>query len=103
MSIIHIEKQNYDELVKSGLVLVDFYAEWCGPCKMLAPALEALSNQREEIKIVKVDVDEQVDLARHYGIMSVPTMLLYKDGAIVSKKSGYHTLDMLNEWVNSIK
>jgi thioredoxin 1 len=103
MSIIHIEKQNYDELVKSGLVLVDFYAEWCGPCKMLAPALEALSNQREEIKIVKVDVDEQIDLARHFEIMSVPTMFLYKDGVIVSKKSGYHTLDMLNEWVNSIK
>jgi thioredoxin 1 len=70
---------------------------------MLAPALEALANQREEIKIVKVDVDEQVDLARHFGIMSVPTMLLYKDGAVVSKKSGYHTLDMLNEWVDSIK
>jgi thioredoxin 1 len=103
MSIVHIEKQNYDELVKSGLVLVDFYAEWCGPCKMLAPALEALSNQREEIKIVKVDVDEQIDLARHFEIMSVPTMFLYKDGVIVSKKSGYHTLDMLNEWVNSIK
>jgi thioredoxin 1 len=100
MSIIHFTKENYEELVGNGIVLVDFYAEWCGPCKMLAPALEALSKQREDIKIIKVNVDEQEDLAYHFGIMSVPTIYLYKDGAIVSKRSGFHTLDMLLEWIN---
>jgi thioredoxin 1 len=104
MSVIHIEKQNYDELIKEGIVLVDFYAEWCGPCKMLAPALEALSNQRGGIKVVKVDVDEQSDLARHFGIMSVPTLFLYKNGVVVAQRSGFQTLDMLNDWINeSIK
>ena len=100
MSLIHIEKQNYDELVKEGIVLVDFYAEWCGPCKMLAPALEALSSERDDIRIIKVNVDEQEDLARRFGIMSVPTLILYKDNNILSKKMGFHTLDMLNEWIS---
>lgn len=102
MSLIHVtEQQNYDELVKEGLVLVDFYAEWCGPCKMLAPALEALSNRNSEIKIVKVNVDEQEDLARRFGVMSVPTLYLYKDGNVVVQKAGFQTLDMLNEWINA--
>ncbi len=99
MSVIHMEKQNYEELVGTGLVLVDFYAEWCGPCKMLAPALEALSNNRD-ISIVKVDVDEQEELAYKFGIMSVPTMILYKDGKIISQRSGFHTSDMLNNWID---
>jgi thioredoxin 1 len=93
-----MEKQNYEELIGTGLVLVDFYAEWCGPCKMLAPALEALSNQKD-ISIVKVDVDKQEELAYKFGIMSVPTMILYKDGKIISQRSGFHTLDMLNNWI----
>lgn len=104
MSVIHIEKQNYDELVKGGLVLVDFYAEWCGPCKMLAPSLEALSNERADIKIVKVNVDEQEALAGRFGIMSVPTLFLYKEGNLVAERKGFQTLDMLTEWIDgSIK
>jgi thioredoxin 1 len=104
MSLIHIKEQNYDEIVREGIVLVDFYADWCGPCKMLAPALEALSNEREDIKIVKVNVDEQEDLARRFGVMSIPTLFLYKDNNILSKKMGFQTLDMLNEWISdSIK
>lgn len=100
MNIVHLKEQNYNDLIKEGIVLVDFYAEWCGPCKMLAPALEALSNERTDIKIIKVDVDEQEALARYFGIMSVPTMHLYKDGSLVEERRGYHTLDMLKEWVN---
>lgn len=104
MSVIHIAEQNYDELVKEGIVLVDFYAEWCGPCKMLAPALEALSSERADIKIVKVNVDEQEPLSGRFGIMSVPTLYLYKDGNLVSERKGFHTLDMLNDWIEeSIK
>ncbi|HHX16398.1 MAG TPA: thioredoxin [Mollicutes bacterium] len=99
MSVIHIEEHDYDELVSSGIVLVDFFAEWCGPCKMLSPTLDALSNQRDDVKIVKVNVDEQGDLARRFGIMSVPTLLLYKDGINVGQKSGFQTIDMLNSWI----
>ncbi|MDD2203142.1 MAG: thioredoxin [Bacilli bacterium] len=100
MSLINIKEQNYDELVKEGLVLVDFYADWCGPCKILAPALEALSNTRDDLKIIKVNVDEQEDLARRFSVMSVPTLLLYKDNNLLDKRTGFHTLDMLNEWIS---
>ncbi|MDD2469364.1 MAG: thioredoxin [Bacilli bacterium] len=104
MSVINFEGSNYDEVIKDGMVVVDFYAEWCGPCKMLAPALEALSNARPDIKVVKVNVDKQASLASRFGIYGVPTLFLYKDGQVISKTSGFHTLDMLNEWIdNSIK
>lgn len=86
MSVIQIEHQNYDELVSEGIVLVDFYAEWCGPCKMLGPALEALANERADVKIIKVNIDEQEELTQRFGIMSVPTLLLYKDGVNISQK-----------------
>ncbi|HHT38322.1 MAG TPA: thioredoxin [Mollicutes bacterium] len=104
MSVIQIEHQNYDELVSEGIVLVDFYAEWCGPCKMLGPALEALANERADVKIIKVNIDEQEELTQRFGIMSVPTLLLYKDGVNISQKNGFQTLDMLNSWIDeSIK
>lgn len=99
MSVIHLEKQNYEELIKEGIVLVDFYAEWCGPCKMLAPALEGVANQRD-VSVVKVNVDEQEEIARRFGIMSVPTLFVYKNGQIVAQKSGFQTIDMLNEWID---
>jgi thioredoxin 1 len=96
-----MEKQNYDELIKEGIVLVDFYAEWCGPCKMLAPTLEAFANNRTDVKIIKVDVDKQEALGHRFGIMSVPTLYLYENGQLVAQTMGYHTLDMLTEWVNN--
>lgn len=102
MSLVHMENENYDEMVKEGLVLVDFYAEWCGPCKMLAPMLEALSEQRNNLKIIKINVDKREDIARRFGIMSVPTLYVYKDGIIVSEKKGFQTIEMLNEWLDSI-
>ena len=100
MSIIHVKEQNYEELIKEGTVLVDFYAEWCGPCKMLAPALEVLSMERSNVKVVKVNVDEQEALAGHFGIMSVPTLYLYNDGNLIAERKGFHTLDMLKEWID---
>ena len=102
MSLMHMENENYDEMVKQGLVLVDFYAEWCGPCKMLAPMLEALSDQRSNLKIIKINVDKREDIARRFGIMSVPTLYIYKEGLLVSEKKGFQTIEMLNEWMDSI-
>ena len=102
MSLVHMENENYDEMVKQGLVLVDFYAEWCGPCKMLAPMLESLSDQRNNLKIVKINVDKREDIARRFGIMSVPTLYIYKEGLLVSEKKGFQTIEMLNEWIDSI-
>lgn len=92
------KEDNFDELIKEGLVLVDFFANWCGPCKMLAPHLETLS---EEFNIIKVNVDECEDLARTYGIMSIPTLLLFKYGNLIDKKIGYQELDEIRAWLKS--
>ena len=92
--IRHLEnKEQFDELIKDK-VLVDFYADWCGPCKMLAPNLEKL-----DYNILKVDVDKFQDLAISYGVMSVPTLILFKDGKEVNKSIGYLDIDELKEMV----
>lgn len=100
MSVIKGNQEDFQELISSGVVIVDFYASWCGPCKMLGPILEEISNDRSEVKIVKIDVDENPNLARNFGIMSVPTLLLFKDGKQESKQNGYMTKDELLDWIN---
>ena len=79
-------KDNFKDLIKEGNVLVDFYAEWCGPCRMLGPILEEVSNENKDITIIKVNVDNFEDLAREYGIMSIPTVILFKNGKESNKK-----------------
>ena len=90
------QNDNFEELVNRGLTLVDFFADWCGPCKMLAPNLEEL---RKEFNVVKVNVDANEELARKYGIMSIPALYLFKDGEVIDKKIGYQELDELKEWL----
>ena len=90
----HLEQnENFNDLIKSGTHLVDFYAEWCGPCKMLAPVLEEI----EGVNIIKVDVDIHMDLAREYGVMSVPTLLYVKDGVVKNKTIGYISKEEIEE------
>ncbi|MDD6388082.1 MAG: thioredoxin [Bacilli bacterium] len=94
--IRHLEnKEQFNELIKDK-VLVDFYAEWCGPCKMLAPNLEKL-----DYNILKVDVDKFQDLAISYGVMSVPTLILFKGGKEINKSIGYLDIDELKEMVGN--
>ncbi|MDD3392440.1 MAG: thioredoxin [Bacilli bacterium] len=90
---------NFNELIQGDLVLVDFFATWCGPCKMLAPVLEELASSRDVLKIVKVDIDQSSDLARQYGIMSVPTLMLFKNGKILAQRSGFMPKELLNQFI----
>lgn len=83
--VVNYEGNNFEELIKSK-VLVDFYATWCGPCRMLAPVLEKVSN---EIEVVKVDVDKNQDLARKYGIMSIPCVILFDSGKEIKRNVGF--------------
>lgn len=89
MSLIHFDNENFYELISSGKVLVDFYANWCGPCKMIGPILEEIAMERNDVTIVKVDVDNNSDLAVNYGVMSIPTMILFNDGVEVNKHIGF--------------
>ena len=90
MSVTKITLQNYaDEVSRSEKpVLIDFYAEWCGPCKMTAPELEAFSQEYDDVKVCKINVDESADLAAMYGIMSIPTMILVKNGKEADRHVG---------------
>ena len=92
------KNDNFEELTNKELVLVDFFAEWCGPCKMLGPHLKELSDQFD---IVKVNVDEFEELARKYGIMSIPALYLFKNGEVIDKKIGYQEKEELENWLKS--
>lgn len=95
MEIIEANESNFDELLSRGDMLVDFYATWCGPCKMLAPELEAI---KDEIQIVKVDVDENRELCKRYGVMSMPT-LIYFNGGNRDVRIGYMPKDEILKWI----
>lgn len=90
---------DFKEQVKDGIVLVDFFATWCGPCKMQSPILEEIKEDRSDIKIMKVDVDQETELAREYGVMSIPTLILFKDGKEVAKNVGFMPKEVLIQWI----
>lgn len=94
-------ENEYNEIIKQGIVLFDFYATWCGPCKMLAPELEELVKNNKDVCVYKIDVDKHSNFTRKFGIMSVPTLLLYKNGELVKKISGYMPSSELINWINS--
>ncbi len=96
MEIIHLEKEeDFKEMIKET-ILVDFFATWCGPCKMLANVLE---NVNSDIKVLKVDTDEFENLAREYKIMSIPTLILFKDGKEIKKNIGFIDEDGLEKFL----
>lgn len=99
MEIIHADESNFNELVSNGKVLVDFFATWCGPCKMLSPILEEISSDRNDTKIIKVDVDECQNLAKQFGVMSIPTLILMNNGQIEDKKIGFQSKEEIVEWI----
>lgn len=96
-----ITDATFEAETKEGLVLVDFWATWCGPCRMQAPILEKLSEElsEDELKILKVDVDENPETARAFGIMSIPTLLFKKDGQVVKQVAGVHTAAQIKDIV----
>lgn len=99
----HANESNFQDMTSQGLVLVDFFATWCGPCKMLGPVLEDMASDRDSIDIVKVDIDESMNLARQYGIMSVPTLVLFKEGQVVAQTSGFQPKESLQKFIDDHK
>lgn len=90
MAAVNLTKADFDEKVKSGLVLVDFWAEWCGPCKMAGPVVDELADEYQgKITVAKLDVDAESEIAGKYGVMSIPTVILFKDGKEVSRQVGF--------------
>ena len=90
MSVIHINKENFhQEVIASDKpVLLDFWAPWCGPCRLLAPILDAVAEEREDIKVVKINVDEEPELAGQFRVYSIPTLAVMKNGQLVHQSAG---------------
>lgn len=100
MAIVNVSDQNFAKETADGLVLADFWAPWCGPCKMIAPVLEEIDGEMEEkVQIVKLDVDENQETAGKYGVMSIPTLLLFKDGEVVDQVIGFQPKEALVELI----
>lgn len=97
MNYIKSEKE-FDEVIKKSKVVVDFYAEWCGPCQMLSPILESVSKEMN-LDTYKVNVDEVESVARRYGIMSIPTIMIFSNGELIKKNVGFMDENELKEFV----
>ena len=99
MSVLHITKESFESevLASDKPVLLDFWASWCGPCRMIAPVLDEIAAERSDIKVCKVNVDEEPDLAVQYGIMSIPTLMVFKNGLLVERVVGARPKDSILE------
>ena len=104
MSALHLTAENFDETIGNGLVLVDFWASWCAPCRMVAPIIDELAAENENrVTIAKVDVDSEGSIAARYGIVSIPTVILFQDGAEAKRFVGVQQKATYQAAINSEK
>ncbi|SFD48701.1 thioredoxin [Clostridium uliginosum] len=97
-----VHSHRFKDEVESGVVVVDFFATWCGPCKMLAPVMEELSEEmNEKVKFIKVDIDQSLDLAKQFQVSSVPTMMIFKDGEKIDTLIGFLPKEKIKESIES--
>ena len=97
--VIHASNENFDELIKDGVVIVDMFATWCGPCKMLGPVVEELASKYKDIKFIKLDVDDCEEIARKFGVMSVPTIIKFQNGEEKDRKIGFINITDFENWL----
>lgn len=98
--IKHLTNEDFNSEIKEGMVLVDFYADWCGPCRMLSPVIEEVARELPDLKVIKVNVDEREDIAKMFGVMSIPTLILFRDGQMNKKQVGFMPKEVLMRWFN---
>ncbi|MBQ9011158.1 MAG: thioredoxin [Bacilli bacterium] len=100
MKVIEIKEEEFKEKIKEGKVLIDCYATWCGPCKMLSPIIDELANEIDTYKFYKLDVDNCDEITKEYGIMSIPTILIFENNTLKEKLVGFKSKEELEEILN---
>ena len=103
MAVKDLNSQNFDEAIANGKSLVDFYADWCNPCKMLAPAVEAASEKHTDVNFYRLNIDNAMDIARKFRVMSIPTIYIFKDGEPVNRIVGAVPKEKILEALNAAK
>lgn len=99
--VLHPTMEEFDALAANGVTFVDFYADWCGPCKMLAPELEKLADAYDgKVKVAKINVDHERELAASFHVSSIPALFILKDGVVVAETLGYRPYPALAQWLN---
>ncbi len=98
MPVIYANADNFKEKVASGTVILDFYADWCAPCRMIGPVLEQIAEEHPELKVVKVNVDENIELANNFGVKGIPALFVLKEGKTVAQRAGFMPKDALINW-----
>ncbi len=101
MALVYANSDNFKEEIAKGIVLLDFYADWCAPCRMIGPVLEQIANENEDIKVVKVNVDEHPTLSSDFGVRGIPALFVIKEGKTVAQKAGFMPKDALVDWVKN--
>lgn len=102
--MIEFTNQNFEEITSTDkTVLVQYYAEWCGPCQMLKPVLEGLSKEMTDVTFYRVDIESHRELATKAGIQSIPTVVTYKNGAEIGREAGFKPKHLMEAWINSNK
>ncbi len=99
MSLVITTEDKFKEEIATGKVLVDFYADWCGPCQMIAPILEEVAKEQDAVKIVKLNVDNAASIAGEYRVMSIPTMILFENGEVKDQKVGVISKEDILNWI----
>ena len=101
MAVIYANANDFKEKSSEGMVLLDFYADWCAPCRMLGPVLEQVAEENSDIKVIKVNVDENQELAGEFAVRGIPALFVLKDGKQVASNSGFMPKDALVNWVRN--
>lgn len=104
MALTHLNENDFNDFIaKNELSVVDFYATWCPPCKMLAPIMEEIGEQAKGFQVAKIDIDQAIEVANEYGVMSIPTLIFFKDGKELQRLVGFRNKDEIMQEINSLK
>ncbi len=104
MSLKHLNDETFADAITSGITLVDFWADWCGPCKMFGPIFEEAANKNSDINFAKFELDEKNRrTAAQYGIRSIPSVLAFKDGKLIEVRTGVMDIDTISDWIKDLK